>query len=91
MTPEHDFTSASKGYSLKWDGKYNSPSEYAIFGWAKANSNKLSGNSIIFRLTTNDADMTNESHLGDKVLYVGVNDGRLEGTTYNYDIKASSF
>jgi hypothetical protein len=37
MTPEHDFSGASEGYQIDWNGKYNSPNEYAIMGWAKAN------------------------------------------------------
>jgi len=36
MTPTYDFADMESGYGVQWENKFESPFEYAVFGWARS-------------------------------------------------------
>jgi len=59
MTPEKNFTDASKSYFVDWTDGHEAPREYSVYGWAKA-AKSAAGKSMIFRFTHNE-----KKNLGD--------------------------
>jgi hypothetical protein len=56
-------------------------------GWAKAHSVTSAGHHMLFRLTINDQDLLSDAgHLGDRALFMAVENDHMIGATYSYDI-----
>jgi hypothetical protein len=56
-------------------------------GWAKAHDVTQNGHFMLFRLAINNEELLGDSeHLGDRALFMAVENDHLIGATYSYDI-----
>lgn len=84
MTNERDFSKEDASYFVEWTSGHDTPQEYSVYGWVKANT--VSAQHMIFRFTTRTPENLGDAeNLGDRTLFAAVSPDGIEGRTYSYD------